>query len=109
MNPQDALLQSRTHLWADYRSESRGRPMRRKGGPTSAPFGSAARADVDQAIKPDVILLDPLSQNVFAQVGLVNANQLLPGYWYGLPMADESLRITMFLRLGGVYNRRRRQ
>jgi hypothetical protein len=83
--------------------------MRRKGGRTIAPLGSPTRADVDQAIKPGVILLDPLRQSVAAAMGRVNASQLLPGYWYRLPMADESLRITMFLRLGGVYNRRRRQ
>jgi hypothetical protein len=82
--------------------------MRRKGGRTIAPLGSAIRADVDQAIKPSVILLDPLRQSVAAAMGLVNVNYLLPAYWFRLPMADESLRVSVFLRLGGVYNSRRR-
>jgi hypothetical protein len=106
MNPQDALLQPRAHLWAEYR--------RREPGPSDA---TERRTDQrpplaqqlgQMSIKPAVILLDPLSQSVVAGVGLVNASWLLPAYWYGLPIADESLRIAMFLRLGGVYNSRRR-
>jgi hypothetical protein len=71
-------------------------------GTGQSPLSSATRADVDQTIKPHLILLDPLRQSVFVGVGLVNANELLPAYLCWLSMADESLRITMSLRLCGV-------
>jgi hypothetical protein len=102
MNPRDAPLQPRSHLWAEQPSGAT------ESGSSSGLFSSAARADVDQAIKPRVILFDPLSQSVSVGVGLVNVNYLLPAYWFRLPMADERLRVSVFLRLGGVYNSRRR-
>jgi hypothetical protein len=80
--------------------------MRRKGARTSASVGSAARADVDQAIKPTVILLDPLRQSVVAAAGLPNQLLLAHPHWW--PMAYESLHVSVFLRMGGVYNGCRR-
>jgi len=77
--------------------------MRQRGRPTSRPIGSATRADFGQTIKPYVILLDSLGQSVSIGIGLVNL-----AYLYWLAMGDESLRITMFLGVGGLNNSRQR-
>jgi hypothetical protein len=71
------------------------------------PVSSAARADFDQTIEPRLVLLDPSSESVFIGVNRLNPN-LVTAYYQWLSMADESLRIAMFLRLGCVNNSRRR-
>jgi hypothetical protein len=67
-------------------------------------LGSAAWADVDQTIKPRIILLNPLGQNVLLGVALVSANSVVLAW---LPMANDSLDVAMFLRLGSLHNSRR--
>ena len=73
-----------------------------------SPLNSAARADINQTVKLNVILFDPPSQSVLVGVDLVNTYWIGAAYWHWLPMADESLRVTMLLRLGGVHNSGRR-
>jgi hypothetical protein len=71
----------------------------------SRDLGSAAWADSpDQPIKPHIVPLDPFSQSVFIGVDLVRANLLVRACLDWLPLAYESLDVTMFFRLGGVRN-----
>jgi hypothetical protein len=65
-------------------------------------LSSATWADVDQTIESRIIPLDSLSQNVLLGVVLVSANSLVPACLNWLPMADDSLHVAMFLRLGRV-------
>jgi hypothetical protein len=53
-------------------------------GTDQCPLSSAARADFDQTIKPDVIFFDSLGQSVLVRAGLVNAISLVLAYLYGL-------------------------
>ena len=68
-------------------------------------LSSAAWADApDQPIKPRIVPPDPSSQSVFVGVDLVRANLLIRACLDWLPLAYESLDVTMFFHLGGVRN-----
>ena len=68
-------------------------------------LSSAACADApDQTIKLFLIPLDPSSKSVFIGVDLVSANLLFRTCLDWLPLAYESLDVTMFFRLGGMRN-----
>ena len=92
------------------RPERRRSAVRRRGSDPhwdrgSRALSSAAWADgPDQLIKPCIVLLDPFGQGVFVRVDLVRANLLVRACLDWLPLAYESLDVTMFFRLGGVPN-----
>jgi hypothetical protein len=68
-------------------------------------LSSATWADVpDQPIKACIIPLDPFGQGVYIGVDLVRASCLVWACLDWLPLAYESLVVTMFFRLGGGRN-----
>jgi hypothetical protein len=71
-------------------------------------LSSAAWADFDQTIKLRIIPFNPLSQNIFLGIVLASVNTLVLTCLDGLPMADDSLHVAVFLRLGRVHNSHRR-